>query len=344
MPLLLISRFVCRVQVCVALFVCGLPQPAAAWACDPADEKSAEISRLHFLVPGGAGGGWDSTARAVGEALRRSALTERVSYENRSGGGGGVAIAHFIETASRQQNTVFVGSTALVIRSLSGLLPQDIDELVPIASVVADYGALVVRADSPLQDFAQLSSAVAANPKENKVAGGSVRGGMDHLVLELAMNAAGHPAGSVPYVAYDAGGQALTSLLSGETQVLSTGVSEVAGASAQGQVRILAITSPQRLPELPEVPTLLELGVDAEFANWRGFFGPPGMTDEERNRIGCVIEAMARTPEWETQRSRLALTNFVRRGAAFDGVLRDNRRQLDRLIDSMRLGKPAVTR
>ena len=319
-------------------------QSIGAWACDTSTAEHGQFSRIHFLVPGGAGGGWDSTARAVGEALRRSELAQRVSYENRSGGGGGVAIAHFIETAGRQQDTIIVGSTALVIRSLSGLLPQDIDELVPIASVVADYGALVVRADSPLRDFAQLSAAVSADPSENKVAGGSVRGGMDHLVVELAMIAAGHRAGRVPYVAYDAGGQALTSLLSGETQVLSTGVSEVAAASAQGQVRILAITAPQRLAELPDVPTLLELGVNARFANWRGFFGPPGMTEEQRDRIGCVIEAVTGTPAWETQRSRLALTNFVRRGAAFEAFLRDNRLQLSRLIDSMRVGDAAAKR
>ncbi len=343
MPSILKPLFLRRSCFCAVLLAYVCLQGVAAEACDATGDTPADMARLHFLVPGGAGGGWDSTARAVGEALRRSGLAARVSYENRSGGGGGVAIAHFIETAGRQQNTVFVGSTALVIRSLGGLLPQDIDELVPIASVVADYGALVVRADSPLQDFAQLSTAVAENPRQNKVAGGSVRGGMDHLVLELAMIAAGHPAGRVPYVAYDAGGQALTSLLSGETQVLSTGVSEVAAASDQGQVRILAITSPERLPELPEVPTLLELGVDAEFANWRGFFGPPGMTEDERKRIACVIETMTRTPEWETQRSRLALTNFVRRGTAFDAFLRDNRRQLDRLMDSVRAGKKAAT-
>ncbi len=304
----------------------------------------AEAGRLHILIPGGAGGGWDNTARAVGEALRRSELLERVSYENRSGGGGGVAIAHFLETAARQEDAVIIGSSALVVRSLYGLLPPGFEDLVPVACVVADYGALVVRADSPLDGFAALSDAAARDPRSVKVAGGSARGGMDHLVVELVMAAAGHVPGNVVYVAYDAGGQALTSLLSGETPVLSTGVSEVINAHAQGQVRILAITAPARLPELPDVPTFRELGVDAEFSNWRGFFGPPGMTPAERRRVAELLATMMTTREWEVQRTRLALTNFPRYGAEFDEFLALNRARIGGLIETLHGGPGAARR
>ena len=82
--------------VCIALLslsVCGI-----AYGKD----------RVHFLIPGGAGGGWDMTARAVGESLSRSGIIETASYENLSGGGGSRAIAHLIETAPRQTNTLMV--------------------------------------------------------------------------------------------------------------------------------------------------------------------------------------------------------------------------------------------
>ncbi len=308
------------------------------------DNPAGEDERLHILIPGGAGGGWDTTARAVGEGLRKSKLVSVVSYENRSGGGGGVAIAHFIETGARQRKTVMVGSAALVVRSLNGLLPQGIDDLVPVASIVSDYGALVVRSDSPYRTYGEFSDASNEGAGTIKVAGGSVRGGMDHLVIQQIMLASGQGADTVAYVAYDAGGQAMTSLLSGETQALSTGVSEVVGAHAQGQVRILAITAPQRLAELPDVPTFRELGIDAVFSNWRGFFGPPQMTIDERDRIAALIAQLVRKPEWEIQRSRLALTNHLRLGGDFEAFLDQNRLQMLEIVQSAHESTTSVER
>ncbi|MDJ0758454.1 MAG: tripartite tricarboxylate transporter substrate-binding protein [Woeseiaceae bacterium] len=307
-------------------------------ACEQSDTNDAHSNgeRLHILIPGGAGGGWDTTARAVGEGLRRSGLVPAVSYENRSGGGGGVAIAHLIETGERQRNTIMVGSAALVVRSLNGLLPQGVGDLVPVASVVSDYGALVVRGDSPYQSYRAFVRASSLTPGSTMIAGGSVRGGMDHLVIQQVMLASGYAPDTVSYVAYDAGGQAMTSLLSGETQALSTGVSEVVSAHNQGQVRILAITAPKRLPELPGVPTFRELGVDALFANWRGFFGPPQMTQEERDRVAGLIAELVQRPEWEVQRSRLALTNFLLSGGDFERFLEENRLQMLQIVNSAR--------
>ncbi|KAB7885029.1 tripartite tricarboxylate transporter substrate binding protein, partial [Poseidonibacter ostreae] len=66
---------------------------------------AASVDKVHFLIPGGAGGGWDGTARGVGEALKKSNLVQETSFENMSGGGGGKAIAYIIETAKKQQNT-----------------------------------------------------------------------------------------------------------------------------------------------------------------------------------------------------------------------------------------------
>ena len=72
---------------------------------------AAEIDAIHFLIPGGAGGGWDGTARGTGEALTKAGLVSTASFENMSGGGGGKAIAHLIETADKRQGTLMVNST-----------------------------------------------------------------------------------------------------------------------------------------------------------------------------------------------------------------------------------------
>ncbi len=109
---------------------------------------AADVEKLHFLIPGGAGGGWDMTARGTGDVLVKSDIVENVSFQNLSGGGGGKAIAHLIETAERQPDTLMVNSTPIVVRSLTGIFPQSFRDLTPVAATIADYGAIVTSADS----------------------------------------------------------------------------------------------------------------------------------------------------------------------------------------------------
>ncbi len=281
-------------------------------------------SNLHFLVPGGAGGGWDGTARGTGEALTGAELIESASYENMSGGGGGVAIAHLIETADRQGDTLMVNSTPIIIRSLTGVFPQSFRDLTPIAAVIADYAAFVVAADSEFESWDDVLAAYREDPDSVKIGGGSVRGGMDHLVAALAFQAAGEDPLAVAYVAYDAGGDALAGLLTGETQLLSTGIGEALGQMEAGQVRILVMTGDERIPEAPDVPTLQELGYDVSFANWRGFFGAPGLSDERADAYAAVLGEMYDTEAWETVRARNGWTNFFRPRAEFVEFLEEN--------------------
>ncbi len=84
---------------------------------------SGAAESIHFLVPGGAGGGWDATARGVGMVMRRSGIIDTASFENISGAGGGLGIATLIETADRRGNVLMVNSTPIIVRSLSGAFP-----------------------------------------------------------------------------------------------------------------------------------------------------------------------------------------------------------------------------
>ena len=313
----------------------GITVGTAALAMAAMPAAAQQVDSIHFLIPGGAGGGWDGTARGVGEALSGAGLVGSASFENMSGGGGGVAIAHLIETADQQHGTLMVNSTPIVIRSLTGVFPQSFRDLTPIASMVADYAAFVVPGDSEFETFEDILAAFNADPSSVRVAGGSVRGGMDHVVAELAFTAAGADIGQVAYVAYDAGGEALTGLLTGETQLLSTGVSEVVSGHNSGQLRILAITADVRLEELPDVPTLTELGYDAVFANWRGFFAAPGIPDETADAYAEMLGDLVETDAWEEVRSRLALSTFYQPRAEFVSFLEENEQQIGDLMRSL---------
>ncbi|MEO1841931.1 MAG: tripartite tricarboxylate transporter substrate-binding protein [Pseudomonadota bacterium] len=290
------------------------------------------LDEVHFLIPAGPGGGWDGTARGIGEALRKSGLVERVSYENLSGGGGGRAIARLIETADRQQNTLLISSTPIVVRSLQGIFPQSFRDLRVIGSVIADYTAVLVRADSPHMDFNSLAASYKQDPRSVKIAGGSVRGSTDHFVVAKAMQLAGGNPRSIVYVAYDGGGKAMAGLLTGECDALSTGLSEAIEMHRAGEVRILAITAPQRLTELPDVRTLTETGLPLTFANWRGFFAAPGLTEQRYKQMINTVEAVVETSEFEEIRSRNGWSRLQLSDQAFYDYLERQEQEIGELM------------
>ncbi|MDC1236615.1 tripartite tricarboxylate transporter substrate-binding protein [Pelagibacteraceae bacterium] len=275
--------------------------------------NSIAMDKIHFVIGGGAGGGWDGTARGTGEALTKSGMLKSASFENMSGGGGGKALAFMINT--QPKNTVLVQSTPLVLRSItrhegyvsgSGVLSYK--DVTPIAGVIGDYGAIAVAKDSPYKNFKDVVDAYKKNPSSIKMAGGSVRGSMDHLIGALAFQAAGANPNDVAYIPYDAGGKALAGLLSGETQIISTGLGELMGA--RDQVRIIGITAPSRVADAPDAPTLKEQGYDVQFVNWRGFFGPPNMSNKDKKALSTMLGKVMETPEWEAVRKRNAWVNI----------------------------------
>ena len=275
--------------------------------------NSIAMDKIHFVIGGGVGGGWDGTDRGTGEALTKSGMLKSVSFENMSGGGGGKALAFMINT--QPKNTVLVQSTPLVLRSItrhegyvsgSGVLSYK--DVTPIAGVIGDYGAIAVAKDSPYKNFKDVVDAYKKNPSSIKMAGGSVRGSMDHLIGALAFQAAGANPNDVVYIPYDAGGKALAGLLSGETQIISTGLGELMGA--RDQVRIIGITAPSRVADAPDAPTLKEQGYDVQFVNWRGFFGPPNMSNKDKKALSTMLGKVMKTPEWEAVRKRNAWVNI----------------------------------
>ena len=319
-----------------ALMAAGaaLALTAGAATLDTAKAAGHQVAEdIHFIIPGGAGGGWDGTARGTGEALTNNGMVGSASYENMSGGGGGKAIAHLIETAAEQGNTLMVNSTPIVIRSLQGVFPQSFRDLTPIAGTIGDYAALVVPADSEVGSVEDLAAAYQADPSSVAVGGGSVAGGMDHLVAALVMKNAGADPTKVKYVPYDTGGPAMAGLLAGETQALSTGFSEAVGMADQGQVKILCITAPERIDEAPDVPTCAESGAPGtDFVNWRGFFGAPGLDAETAERYGKMLGDIQETEEWEAVRSRNGWVNIYNAGDDFTAFLEKQEEEIGGLM------------
>ena len=309
----------------IVLMVIALPFAVLANGGSEQDDGTVVdgVEEIHFLIPGGAGGGWDSTARGVGEVLVESEMLEQASYENMSGGGGGIAIAHLIKTRNSNlaKKTLMVNSTPIVTRSLSKVFPQSFRDLTPVAAVIADYGAFVVREDSDLRNWKQAVDMFMDNPESVKIAGGSAVGSLDHIVAAWAFQEAGGDPGQVVYIPYDAGGKAMAALLAGETALLSTGLGEALQLVDSGQVRILAVTSPERIADAPDVATLVEQGYNVDFANWRGFFAPPDTPDAMVSAYAKLFEEMYDTPEWEEMRKKYGWVNLYKPSDEFVAFL-----------------------
>lgn len=299
----------------IATTVAGAMFSTAAMSADQV------VDSIHFLVPGGAGGGWDGTARGTGEALTGSGLVGSASYENMSGGGGGKAIAYLIENADSSHGTLMVNSTPIVIRSLTGVFPQSFRDLTMVAGTIGDYAAVVVGKDSPFNSMDDLMAAFNADSNKVAIGGGSVPGGMDHIVAAMVMEAAGADATKVKYIPYDAGGKAMAALLSGEIAALSTGFSEAVALEAAGEVKIIGVTADDRVSASPDAKTMKEQGIDMNFVNWRGFFGAPGLPADKVAVYQKAIAAMYDTPEWEKVRAANGWVNIHNSGADFTAFL-----------------------
>jgi putative tricarboxylic transport membrane protein len=295
-------------------------------------EAHQVLDQLHFIIPGGAGGGWDGAARGTGEALTESGLVGSASYENMSGGGGGVAIAYLIENAESLDNTLMVNSTPIVIRSLTGVFPQSFRDLTLVAGTIGrlrrargsrrqrDRGhgrpaGCLFRAGHGLRHRWRLGARRHGSPCGGD---GDARGGRRPDRGEL------HP--------YDAGGEAMAGLLSGEIDALSTGFSEAIALADAGEVRILGVTAPERVPAYDAAPTFVEQGIDTTFINWRGFFAPPGTSDEKVAEYVSALEALYETDAWEAVRSRNGWVNIWNPGDDFRTFLEAQEQEIGDLM------------
>ncbi len=293
------------------------------------------LDSVHFLIPGGAGGGWDGTARGTGEALTKAGIVGTASYENMSGGGGGKAIGYLIENAESQHGTLMVNSTPIVIRSLTGVFPHNFRDLTLVSGTIGDYAAMVVGKDSPINSMADLMAAYDADPNGTAIGGGSVPGGMDHLVAAMVMEAAGKDALGVKYIPYDAGGKAMAALLSGEIAALSTGFSEAVDLANAGEVKIIGVTADERVAAYGDAPTMKEQGIDTTFVNWRGFFAAPGLPDDKLTMYQDAIAKMYDTPEWEEVRARNGWVNIHNSGDDFKTFLEGQEKVIGDLMKKL---------
>ncbi|NVO25540.1 tripartite tricarboxylate transporter substrate binding protein [Donghicola sp. C2-DW-16] len=277
------------------------------------------------IAPANPGGGWDFTCRQVGKSLQDQGLIEKtMQVVNLAGGGGGVAYAEVVNKRGDDSDLIVAASSATATRLAQGAYPGNtMDQVRWLASIGADYGVIAVAKDSAVNTLPELLDMIKNDPTSVAVAGGSAVGGWDHLKVLIAANAYGvEDVRKVKYIAFDGGGEAVTQLLAGSVQAFTGDISEAKGFVDSGDIKVLAVLSPERLGgEFADFPTAKEQGVDAIGANWRGFYAPAGMSDEAYDAWVAKIGTLYESAEWKEIMAANGLAPLDLRGADFQNFV-----------------------
>lgn len=292
-------------KVLLYLLVVLMLIPAALVAKGDAEAASgpAAVSypkgNLDLVAPAGAGGGWDLTIRTVGKVLADTKLvTVPMPVRNAPGAGGAVHLGT-LQAKKNDDKTITVYSPPILFFNLNGTSPYGFRNTTPLARLIADYAAFVVRADSKYRTINDVMEALKKNPKAVKIGGTSAAGSMDHVQFLIVASAAGvQDLGKIDYVAFDDDGA--TQVMGGHIDLFSTSLADVMGLIESGDLKCLAQTATHRIGTglKADIPTCIEMGINATFQNWRGLFGSPGMPEYAQTYWRETLAKMVKTPQW----------------------------------------------
>ncbi len=293
---------------------------------------------LVMVAPSGAGGGWDKTARSIAKVLTDTKLIDgAMTVENSPGASGAKFLATYTTKDVGNDNKLFVNSPPIIINNLrkEGNSPVGYKDVTPLAGLTKDFGAFVVKADSPFKTIGDLIGAVKADPSKVSIGGGSSPGAMDHLQAMLPLFKSGVDVTKVKYVPHDGGGEAMTALLGGNLAAIATDASGVSEYVKAGKVRILAVSAPTRITGV-DAPTYKEAGINgAEFTIWRGVFGPKGMSKNAQAYWSKALADLNAKPEWQAELKTQGWEQDYKDAAAFTAFLGQQDAQIKELLTAL---------
>ena len=276
-----------------------------------------------MVVPFAAGGGSDLAGRAAAAGLEKVVPGMTMTVENRDGGSGAVGYSYFM---SKQGNPDYLLATETALLALP--LTQDVNfsytDFTPIMKLGEDYTLLVVKKDSP---YKTCTDVVDASKKGRVVAGISGVTGLDNVVFKLTEEKTGAHFDRVPF---ESGGELMAALLGGQVDIASLNPGEVIGQLKSGDIKALCAFSEQRYdyPDLADIPTAKEQGIDVAFAQYRGLIAPGGITDAEKQGWIAAAKKYAASPAYTSYIKQNYLQPTQAFGADFGDYLANNSKVL----------------
>jgi tripartite-type tricarboxylate transporter receptor subunit TctC len=252
---------------------------------------------VRIIVPFAPGGASDFVGRIIQPRLSEL-LAQPIVIENRGGAAGTIGMEVAARSAPDGYTLVLgnVGSTAINPGVFTNLSINNLKDFIPVTQVVDVPGVLIVHPSVPVSSVKGLVAYVKANPgKLNYASPGS--GSQNRLEMEILRTVEGGM--DMVHVPYKGGaGPAVTGLVAGETQMMFSTVSSAMGHIKGGRLKALAITSPKRIKELPDLPTMKESGyVDGSSGSWQGVLVPAGTPRAVVDRLFEVLVQTMKTSD-----------------------------------------------
>ena len=270
---------------------------ALAFTALPAAAQNYPARPITLIVPWGAGGGTDATARILGSLMEKE-LGQPVTVVNRTGGSGVVGHAA-IASAPPDGYTIGLATVEIGMMHWQGLTELTGASYTPIGLVNADPAGIQVRADAPYKTVQDLLAAIKANPGKFK-ASGTGQGGIWHLALAGLLKDQKIDPAAVPWVPSNGAAPGLQDMVAGGIEIAPVSLPEARSLIDAGKVKSLAIMSDKPSALYPNVPTLkAAIGSDWTMAAWRGIVAPKGIPAPVRDRLAAVVQKAANSKEYQ---------------------------------------------
>lgn len=251
---------------------------------------------ITLIVPWGAGGGTDATARIIGSLLEKE-LKQPVNVVNRTGGSG--VVGHqAIASAAPDGYTIGMATVEIGMMHWQGLTELKGSSYTPIALVNADPAGLQVRADAPYKNAKELVDAIKANPGKLK-SSGTGQGGIWHLAIAGMLRSLNVDPAASPWVPSNGAAPGLQDLVAGGIEIVPCSLPEARSLIDSGKVRSLAIMDAKPAALYPKVPTLKDAtGSDWTLAAWRGIVAPKGLPKDIADKLLAALEKVHKSAEF----------------------------------------------
>lgn len=310
--------------LCCLLFVLSLVAQAVADDVYPSKP-------IAMIVPFPPGGMADITGRPFAASMEKF-LGQKIVVENRQGAGGGIGMAQAAKARPDGYTLLMALSSISIIPVADTLLDRapmyQLKDLVPIALVSADPTLLMVRADSPWKTVKQFVDDARRRPDAITYGSSGVYGSL-HVAMETLALATDIRLHHVPYTG---AGPAVIALMGGHIDALASAAGPVIQQIKAGKLRALAGWGDTRIAALPDVPTLKELGYDAEFYLWSGLFAPAGTPDAAIQTLRKAAKQAVQDPQFKTAMAAIETPVFYLDAPEFQKFWDRDAKRLDMVV------------
>lgn len=318
-----------------ALISLLLAVPGHAHAQSWSPQKPVEI-----VVPNVPGGTNDKFARALEAAIVGSKLVSTpVAVINKPGGGSQIAYAYVNQRAG-DPHVLLVAGTGLLTSHVLEKRGLNYQDFTPVAMIFNDYMAFAVNAASRLATGPDLVTRMRSDPRSITVGSSGALGGLQHIVVALFMKLIGGNPRDLKVVAFKGSAEAVMALPGGHVDLVTTGAGNASGHVAAGKLRVLGVSSAQRLyGPLSSVPTWREQGVNLHYGSWRALAAPKGVTQEQLAFWGTVLRNVTDSPRWKAELEKNYWSDAFAIGASLKRALDDEYGEVKAVLTDLGMAK-----